>query len=170
MSLFELHDIKEGIPGGISYFELQDIKGGVPQGVAWFDLEDLKLITEEIKGDSTMFLPIEWRYGDQDQVNFIPATDVGAGTVVQVGNNLTGITNLDVQADTLGVISTAGVFEMMKDNVAFASGSAVYWISASKKATTVSAGNIFIGVAVLDAIATDETVYVQVRQKTPVII
>ena len=84
-------------------------------------------------------------------VDFIPATDIPAGTIVVAGD-LVGVTKLDIKAGELGALATVGVFDVVKGDgvsLAFDYGKAVYWNAATKKvADATGAGLVLLGKAV----------------------
>ena len=98
---------------------------------------------------------------DGKSVDFFPATDVPAGSVVILGS-LVGITKLDVKSNTLGAVAVVGVYDVEKTNVAVPLGSKVYWDATAKKANLTATGNTLLGVAVLEATADDAVVRVRI--------
>ena len=98
---------------------------------------------------------------DGKSVDFFPATDVPAGSVVILGS-LVGITKLDVKSNTLGAVAVVGVYDVEKTNVAVPLGSKVYWDATAKKANLTATGNTLLGVAVLEAAAEDTVVRVRI--------
>lgn len=92
-----------------------------------------------------------------ESIDHRPSAAVAAGDVV-VLNSLVGVARLDIEADTLGSLAVTGVFETPKAAGAIAAGAAVYWDAANHKATTVAAGNPYLGKAIGAAAAADETV------------
>ena len=97
---------------------------------------------------------------DGKSVDFFPATDVPAGTIVILGS-LVGITKLDVKSNTLGAVAVVGVYDIEKTNVAVPLGSKVYWDDTAKKANLTATGTTLLGVAVLEAAADDTVVRVR---------
>lgn len=62
-----------------------------------------------------------------DSVDFIPNTDLEAGEIVRLGS-LIGVTRIPVKAGTLGTLTLAGVFDVVKPaGITFAQGGNVYW-------------------------------------------
>jgi predicted RecA/RadA family phage recombinase len=99
---------------------------------------------------------------DGRAIDFFPATDVPAGSVIVQGN-LTGITKLDIPAGRPGTLHVTGVYEVVKaTNVTFPLGGRVYWDEAAKQAVPEASGNAQLGIAVLDAAANDATVLVRI--------
>jgi len=98
---------------------------------------------------------------DGRAIDFFPASDVPAGSVIVQGS-LVGITKLDIPAGRLGALHVVGVFEVVKSNVAIPLGSKVYWDDTAKQAVLSATGNAQLGIAVLDAAATDEIVLVRI--------
>jgi predicted RecA/RadA family phage recombinase len=113
--------------------------------------------------------PIEWRYGDQDQVTFTAAADLNAGEPVAIGNNLVVIPPVDYKSGELASGSTSGVYEALKDGAAIAAGAAVYYNATNKQVTATATSNTFVGVAIGARAAGDSKVDFQMRQKTPAI-
>ena len=98
---------------------------------------------------------------DGKAIDFFPATDVPAGSVIVQGS-LVGITKLDIPAGRLGALHVVGVYEVVKSNVAMPLGSRVYWNDTTKQAVVDATGNAPLGIAVLDAAAGDEIVLVRI--------
>ena len=72
-----------------------------------------------------------------DAIDYIPSTDVPAGTVV-VQNDLVGITKLDIPANVRGALAVTGVFPTKKATgagTAIDAGIKLYWNDAAKVAT-----------------------------------
>jgi len=90
-----------------------------------------------------------------ESIDYRPAAAVAAGDVI-VLNNLVGVARLDIAADTLGSLAVVGMFDVAKAAGAIAAGAAVYWDAANHAATTVAAGNPYLGKAVLAAESADE--------------
>ncbi len=97
---------------------------------------------------------------DGKSIDFFPATDVPAGTVI-VENDLVGVTKLDIPAGRLGALAVVGVFDVAKSDGAITLGSKVYWDQAAKQAVTTATGNKQLGIAIQAAEATDGTVRVR---------
>ena len=98
---------------------------------------------------------------DGKAIDFFPVTDVPAGSVIVQGS-LVGITKLDIPANRPGALHVTGVYEIVKSNVAMPLGSKVYWDDTAKQAVLSATGNAQLGIAVLDAAATDEIVLVRI--------
>ena len=98
---------------------------------------------------------------DGKAIDFFPVTDVPAGSVIVQGS-LVGITKHDIPANRLGALHVTGVYEVVKANVAIPLGSKVYWDDTAKQAVLSATGNAQLGIAVLDAAATDEIVLVRI--------
>jgi predicted RecA/RadA family phage recombinase len=98
---------------------------------------------------------------DGQALDFFPVTDVPAGSVIVQGN-LVGITKLDIPAGRPGALHVTGVYEVVKASVAMPLGSRVYWNDTTKQAVLTATGNAELGIAVLDAAATDEVVLVRI--------
>jgi len=91
-----------------------------------------------------------------ESIDYRPSAAVAAGDVVVQGS-LIGVARLDIAANTLGSFAVVGVFDVAKAAGAIAAGAAVYWDAANHAATTATAGNPYLGKAVLAAEAADET-------------
>lgn len=74
---------------------------------------------------------------------------VSSGGGVLVGTHIFGIAVFDAANAASLEIMTGGVFDLAKDTSAFAEGDYVYWDNTNKVATSTSAGNTKIGVAVI---------------------
>lgn len=94
-----------------------------------------------------------------DSIDYTPSININAGDVIVIAD-LIGIAKLDIQAGTLGALAVVGVFDVVKTNAAINSGSTVYWDAGAKKATTVSGSNHYLGKAIANCSADDETVRV----------
>jgi len=94
-----------------------------------------------------------------DSIDYRSADAVAAGDVIVIAN-LVGVARLDIPANTLGALAVVGVFDVIKTNTAVPSGSTIYWDAGAKKATLVSGSNHYLGKAVADAEAGNETVRV----------
>lgn len=97
-------------------------------------------------------------------IDHIPAADVAQGEVVLIGNLVT-VAPKAILLGELGSVTTEGVFTVEKadDPIEFAAGDAVYWDAAANKATSVAAGNTFMGFALLAAVAAATTVRIALR-------
>ena len=97
-----------------------------------------------------------------DAIDYTPNADVSAGTVVVMGDRV-GLTKFDIVANTLGSLAMVGVFDFAKDNTVIPVFGKVYWDATAKKATLTANGNILLGLAVQEAIATDTIVRVRLN-------
>ena len=97
---------------------------------------------------------------DGKSVDFFPATDVPAGSVIVQGS-LVGVTKLELQAGRLGALAVVGVFDVAKGNTAIPLGSKVYWDATAKQTVLTATGNALLGVAVQEAVADDTVVRVR---------
>jgi predicted RecA/RadA family phage recombinase len=98
---------------------------------------------------------------DGKAIDFFPAIDVPAGSVIVQGN-LVGIAKLDIPAGRPGALHVTGVYEVVKANVAIPLGSRVYWNDTAKQVVLSATGNAQLGIAVLDAAADDAIVLVRI--------
>ena len=97
---------------------------------------------------------------DGKAVDFFPATNVAAGTVIVEGD-LVGVTKLDIQAGRLGALHVVGVYDVEKGNVAITLGAKVYWDATAKQAVITATGNKQLGICVQEATAEDAVVRVR---------
>lgn len=97
---------------------------------------------------------------DGHYLDYTPDVAVSAGDVV-ISGALIGIAVGDIAANATGVISTSGVYEIVKDSGAITLGAKVYWDASGKVATATSTSNTEIGVAVLAAAEGDSTCLVK---------
>ena len=98
---------------------------------------------------------------DGKAVDFVPTTDVAAGTVIVEGD-LVGVTKLDIHAGRLGALHVVGVFDVAKGNAAITLGAKVYWDAAANQAVTTATGNKQLGICVQEATADDAVVRVRI--------
>ena len=97
---------------------------------------------------------------DGKSIDFFPATDVPAGSVI-VRGSLVGVTKLDIPAGRLGALAVVGVFDIGKGNTAIPLGSKVYWDDNAKQAVLTATNNAPLGIAIQDATAEDNVVRVR---------
>ncbi|MDD3585828.1 MAG: DUF2190 family protein [Thermoguttaceae bacterium] len=102
---------------------------------------------------------------DGRSIQFVPNTDISAGTVV-VFNNLIGVTKVDLPAGSIGVLALDGVYQFAKETEAFSTGNFAFWDETNKKVTAVATGNVYLGRVVRDALTDDETVEVRLEPIT----
>ena len=114
---------------------------------------------------------------DGDVIDYTPASDVAAGTVV-VRDDLVGVTKRDIKANTLGALAVSGVFAFPKATglgTGIGAGKKVYWDATDKVAkedpeTASSSGgeaqaeNKYLGKTVLAAGDSAATVNVRLSQ------
>ena len=103
-----------------------------------------------------------------DSVDYTPGAAVTAGDVVLQGD-LIGVAKLDIEADRLGALAVAGVFDFPKtagEGEAIDAGSTVYWDVADGVAKTDDevGVNKLIGKTVKAATDDDTTVRVRMSQ------
>ncbi|WP_176014460.1 DUF2190 family protein [Victivallis sp. Marseille-Q1083] len=94
-----------------------------------------------------------------DSIDYRPNEAVAAGDVIVLAD-LVGIARLDIEAGTLGSLAVVGVFDVVKAAGAIPSGSTLYWDAGAKQATLFSASNHYLGKAIADVEAGDESVRV----------
>jgi predicted RecA/RadA family phage recombinase len=103
-----------------------------------------------------------------ETVDYTPAADVAAGSVVVLGD-LVAVAPLDIKANTLGALSTTGVWDFPKATGAgsgIAVGTKVYWdvVDGQAKADSETAANKYAGKVVKAAADGDKTVRVRLEQ------
>ncbi len=99
---------------------------------------------------------------DGDAVDYIPATDTPAGSVV-ANSALVGVTKLPIPAGEVGALALRGVYDLKKGAVAFSLGDLVYWGESGAAKT----GTVFFGVAVQAAAQAEESVRVRLIPYIP---
>lgn len=103
-----------------------------------------------------------------DAIDFVPDTDVTAGTVVVQGD-LLGVTKKDIKAGRLGALAVCGVFDVPKGTgnaTAIPCGTKVFWDVADElaKADDEEGANKLMGKTVADASDDDGLVRVRLSQ------
>jgi len=93
-----------------------------------------------------------------DRIDHTPDAAVTAGDVV-VQETLVGIATKDIAAEALGSLAVEGIFDVDKEEVAFAVGEDVYFDTDSELATKEEGA--FMGKCVAAADADDDTVRVK---------
>jgi predicted RecA/RadA family phage recombinase len=98
-------------------------------------------------------------------IDYTPAANVASGDVIVQGD-LVGVAVRPIEANTLGSLAVAGVFDFPKAAGAITAGARLFWDDTAKVATTSdgSGANKFLGKATQDAEAGDETVRVRLSQ------
>jgi predicted RecA/RadA family phage recombinase len=103
---------------------------------------------------------------DGASIDYTPTADVAAGAVVVQGD-LVGVAKRSIEANRLGALAVAGVFEFAKatgTGKAIAAGKKVYWDATNSQATETSSGNTFLGKTVAAVGDSDTTVRVRLSQ------
>ncbi len=103
--------------------------------------------------------------GNGNAVDFTPAADTPAGTVVVYGDRI-GVTKRDIVADNLGALHFTGEYDFAKAvgaSEAIAEKAVVYWDESEGQITTTSSGNTLAGVATRSAGDDDTTVRVRLN-------
>ncbi len=98
---------------------------------------------------------------DGKSIDFFPATDIPAGSVVVIGD-LVGVAKLDIVAGHLGAIHVTGVYEIAKGETEIPLGSKLYWDDTAKQATLTAGTNKPLGISVRLALAESGTVRVRI--------
>jgi len=99
-------------------------------------------------------------------IDYTPGSDVSAGDVVVQGD-LVGVATHDIDANAKGSLAVEGVFDFPKDTgsaSAISAGTKLYWDANNEVATDTAGSNKYLGKAVADAAASDETVRVRLSQ------
>lgn len=105
-------------------------------------------------------------------IDYTPGSAVSAGNVVVQGG-MVGVANLDIAANQLGALAVAGVFDVVKEEVAITAGADVWWRptgdpyggTADSGAASPVGGSAYLGKAVVAAASTDSTVRVRLQQE-----
>ena len=100
---------------------------------------------------------------DGEDIDYTPIADVAAGAVVVQGD-LVGVAKRPIAANTLGALSTEGVFDFPKATTGgsgLSVGTTVYWDATNSVATATSTGNKQLGKVVKTAADADATVRVR---------
>lgn len=79
-------------------------------------------------------------------VDFVPSRDIAAGEIL-VCNGMAGAVKIPVRAGELGALHLSGVYDVEKDGSAVGAGDRVYFDPASRLATGIAEGGVFLGVA-----------------------
>jgi len=101
-------------------------------------------------------------------IDYTPASAVSAGDVVVQGD-LVGVAKKDIEANQLGALAVAGVFDFAKESgggVTFSVGQKAYWDETNKVAVTTDGGGVnkYVGKAVAAAADADSMVRVRLEQ------
>ena len=107
---------------------------------------------------------MEGKYrGDDDCVDFTPATAVSAGQVLQLPDGRAAVAPRDIAASELGAVTAEGLVRLAKTaNIVILAGGRVYWDASANTATfrTVNDKDFYCGVAAADSASS--TTYVDV--------
>ena len=99
-----------------------------------------------------------------DRIDYTPPSAVTAGTVVVQGDVL-GITMVDIAANTLGALSTEGVWAMEKAAEAVSIGDKMWWDGTNSRVTkTKGSLTVLAGKAVSAAASGDAQVNVLLNE------
>lgn len=99
-----------------------------------------------------------------ERIDYTPGSAVTAGTVVVQGDVL-GIAMVDIPANTLGALSTEGIWAIEKAAEAIAVGDKVWWDGANSRVTkTKGVLTVLAGKAVSAAASGDATVNVLLNE------
>jgi len=96
-------------------------------------------------------------------LDYTPAADVTAGTVIIFSPDMVGIPPTDIAANQKGHVNIEGVHEFLKPTgQAFATGALAYWDDTTNQATGQATGNTLLGRVVLVANADDDRVGIKI--------
>ena len=107
-------------------------------------------------------------HGTTLALEYTPGADVDAGTVIQLGSNLTGVAPEALLANRLGALEAEGIFKVKKEvggGVVFAAGDQVEWEDTAKEAVIAAGGDWDMGVAVFAALDNDDFVLVWLNKQ-----
>lgn len=99
-------------------------------------------------------------------IEYTPGSAVTSGQVVLL-NDLVGVARTPIEANKLGTLAIAGVFDFPKAtgaSTAIALGTSCYWDNTNQRATTTASGNKLIGKCVKAAADADATVRIKLLQ------
>ncbi|WP_442511640.1 DUF2190 family protein [Novipirellula sp. SH528] len=101
---------------------------------------------------------------DGSTIDFVPADDVPAGSIVVLGE-LVGISKFFVAAGQTGGLSVRGVFDVLKDpSTNIDVGTRLYWSTASWHVVKTSGGHPLLGKAIRPALPGSSIVRVLLTQ------
>jgi predicted RecA/RadA family phage recombinase len=84
--------------------------------------------------------------GDNDTIDYTPASDLAAGEVVVLGD-LLGIALSQIQANRPGALLVWGMVDAPKPSGSISVGTILYWDATNKQVTTSATGNKRAGLA-----------------------
>ena len=88
---------------------------------------------------------------DGSTVDFVPAVDVPAGSIVVLGD-LVGVSKFFVAAGRTGAIAVRGVFDVVKDpSTNIDVGTRLYWSTVSWHVVKTASGHPLLGKSILPA-------------------
>lgn len=100
-----------------------------------------------------------------DRIDYTPTAAVTAGDVIVFSSRFVGIATEDIAANALGSLAVKGVFDITAGpGFTLAVGAHVYYDELLGKATTVSGGNVYLGLAVKAKTAAQEVARVRLAQ------
>jgi predicted RecA/RadA family phage recombinase len=103
---------------------------------------------------------------DDCAIDYTPGADVAAGDVVVQGD-LIGVAKRAIPANTLGSLTTEGIFAFPKatgGGTAITAGTKVYWDPVASQATATAGALKYLGKTTKDAADADATVRVRLQQ------
>lgn len=116
--------------------------------------------------NANITLEAQFVRGNPEFRRYKPVGAVAAGTVVQIGTNIIGITHSDIAAGEWGNVSVGpGVYEVVAD-ADLAIGAFVDWDDTAKKVTATTTGDFAIGKIVPgpDPGADDDICWIELQQ------
>src|SRR4051812_28336662 len=99
-------------------------------------------------------------------IDYTPGADVAVGDVIVQGE-LIGVSKRAIAANTLGSLTTEGVFDFPKaagGGTAIAAGTKVYWDPVASQATATAGALKYLGKTIKAAADADTTVRVRLQQ------
>lgn len=105
---------------------------------------------------------------DEDVLDYTPAADMTAGTVIQTADGRAAVPALDISATKLGSVETEGVFEIAKTTgIVILDGGRVFWDYSANKAhfKPVNDRDFYVGTAVGDASSAATTMKVNLNNQ-----
>ena len=107
-------------------------------------------------------------HGNLSMVDYTPLANTPAGSILNLGNGLVGITHVNIPANRKDAASISGIYKVRKEATdTFARGDVVGWDDTAKTATDTidgSGDDFALGVVVQPAVNGDDFVLVSINQ------
>lgn len=103
------------------------------------------------------------------QLDYTPTVDVAAGTIVNLGEGLVGVANVDIAANQLGALSIGGVYKVPKVGATTFAAGALAEFDVSADTILVAedaAGDFTLGRVVYAVAAGDTFAYVLLNDRS----